>query len=256
MSDSSTYHDAQRHSGKDAVLSVSDVHKTYGDREAVKGISFDVMPGEVFGLIGPNGAGKTTTLRMICTLLSITSGSISVGGHDVSTDGGAARRILSYLPEDAGVYKEMTGRAYLRFMANFYADGEEAKEMVREGVRISNLGDRLDSKVSTYSKGMTRRLLIARAMMPKPRLAVMDEITSGLDVMNAYDIREMVRGLAGEGAAVLISSHNMFEVESLCDKVAMIDHGEIVMTGSPGELLERYGKDNLEEVFISAVRGI
>ena len=126
--------------------------------------------------------------------------------------------------------------------------------MVEKAIEMSKLGDRIDSKISTYSKGMSRRLLIARAIMSSPRLAVMDEITSGLDVVNAFEIRELVRSLAKDGVTVLISSHNMFEVESLCDRVAMINHGTIVLSGTPAELKEQYGAANLEEVFVRAVK--
>lgn len=238
--------------GKALVL--EDVRKSYGGREAVKGISFEVDEGEIFGLIGPNGAGKTTTLRMICTLLKVGSGTIKVYGHDVMGESTAVRNVISYLPEDAGAYREMTGRAYLKFIARFFADGREAEAMAERGIGMSGLDERIDSKVDTYSKGMRRRLLIARAMMSRPKLAVMDEITSGLDVMNAYEIREMVGSIAGSGTTVLISSHNMYEVESLCSRVAMINHGEIVLSGTPAELKEEAGVSNLEEVFVRAVR--
>lgn len=238
--------------GKALVL--EDVRKSYGGREAVKGISFEVDEGEIFGLIGPNGAGKTTTLRMICTLLKVGSGTIKVYGHDVMGESTAVRNVISYLPEDAGAYREMTGRAYLKFVAGFFADGREAEAMAERGIGMSGLDERIDSKVDTYSKGMRRRLLIARAMMSRPKLAVMDEITSGLDVMNAYEIREMVGSIARSGTTVLISSHNMYEVESLCSRVAMINHGEIVLSGTPAELKEEAGASNLEEVFVRAVR--
>lgn len=236
------------------TLVVSDVHKTFGDHEAVKGISFEIKEGEIFGLIGPNGAGKTTTLRMICTLLQPTSGTITICGHDVRNESAEVRKVISYLPEDAGAYKELTGRAYLKFMAAFFASGKEYQDMVDRAIEMSNLGDRIDSKVGTYSKGMTRRLLIARAIMHSPKLAVLDEITSGLDVVNAYDIRELVRGLAHQGVTILISSHNMFEVESLCDRVGMVNDGKLILCGTPAELKERFDAKNLEEVFVKMVR--
>ena len=238
------------------ALVLDGIRKTFGEREAVKGISFSVKEGEIFGLIGPNGAGKTTTLRMICTLLEPTSGTIRICGLDNRTESAEVRKIISYLPEDAGAYKDLTGRQYLRFMAGFFADGAEFDTVVEKAITLSKLGNRIDSKVSTYSKGMTRRLLIARAVMASPKLAVMDEITSGLDVMSAFEIREFVRELARNGVTILISSHNMYEVESLCDRVAMINHGEIVLSGTPSELKEEYGAANLEEVFIKAVSGV
>jgi len=235
-------------------LVINDVHKTYGEHEAVKGISFSVEEGEVFGLIGPNGSGKTTTLRMISTLLKLTSGSITVCGHDVMTDSDEVRKVISYLPEDAGAYKGLTGRAYLKFMAGFFADGEEFDRMVSTGIELADLGDRIDSRIDTYSKGMARRLLIARAIMPSPKIAIMDEVTSGLDVVNAYEIREIIRNIAKKGVTVLLSSHNMFEVDMLCDKVAMINEGSLVLIGTPEELKKNYNAANLEEVFVRAVK--
>ena len=237
------------------ALSVNDVHKSYGEREAVKGVTFSVKEGEIFGLIGPNGAGKTTTLRMISTLLEITSGDIKVYGKDVKTESSEVRKMISYLPEDAGAYKDLTGRQYLNFMANFFSSGEEQKAMVDRGIEISKLGERIDSKVSTYSKGMMRRLLIARAIMPNPRLAILDEVTSGLDVVNAYEVREIIREISRSGVSIIISSHNMFEVELLCERVAMINDGRVVLEGTPSELKERFSASNLEEVFVKAVKG-
>jgi len=236
------------------ALIVKDLCKSYGDYEAVKGISFTVREGEIFGLIGPNGAGKTTTLRMISTLLKITSGSISVYGKDVATEPDEVRKIISYLPEDAGAYKDLTGRAYLKFIANFFADGEEAERMIQKGIEMTDLGDRIDSKVDSYSKGMMRRLLIARAIMPNPKFAILDEVTSGLDVVNAFEIRDIIRDIAKKGVSVLLSSHNMFEVDMLCDRVALVNNGEIILEGTPKELKEQFGVETVEEVFVKAVK--
>ena len=236
------------------ALTVSDVHKVFKETEAVKGVSFTVREGEIFGLIGPNGAGKTTTLRMISTLLDISSGSITVYGKDVKTEAEEVRKMISYLPEDAGAYKDLTGRAYLNFMADFFAQGDEKKAMVEKGISIAKLGDRIDSKIDTYSKGMKRRLLIARAIMFNPKLAILDEVTSGLDVANAFEVREIIRNIAKSGTSVIISSHNMFEVDLLCERVAMINKGHIVLEGTPKELKERFGTDNLEDVFLKVVR--
>ena len=238
------------------ALVLNDVHKSYGNREAVHGISLSVKEGEIFGLIGHNGAGKTTTLRMISTILRITSGSISVYGHDVATEPEEVRKVISYLPEDAGAYKDLTGRAYLEFIARFFCTGAEKDAMVQRGMDLADLGDRIDSKVDTYSKGMMRRLLIARAIMPSPKLAIMDEVTSGLDVINAYEIREVIRRIAKSGVTVIMSSHNMFEVDMLCDRVGIMDQGNLILLGTPAELKAQYGVDTLEEVFVRAVKGV
>ncbi|MBE6528923.1 MAG: ABC transporter ATP-binding protein [Thermoplasmata archaeon] len=237
------------------ALVLKDVRKSYGQREAVHGVSLTVREGEVFGLIGHNGAGKTTMLRMISTILTITSGTIEVYGKDVAKEPDEVRQLISYLPEDAGAYKDMTGRRYLTFIANFFRSGKERDAMVQKGIDIADLGDRIDSRIDTYSKGMMRRLLIARAIMTSPKLAILDEVTSGLDVINAYEIREIIRQIADSGVTIIMSSHNMFEVDMVCDRVGMVDQGNLIDVGTPDELKRKYGKSTLEEVFVTAVKG-
>ena len=235
------------------AIEVSELVKDYGSFRAVKGISFDVHEGEVFGLIGPNGAGKTTTLRIIATLLRISSGSVRVFEKDLRKEPHEVRKILSYLPEDAGAYKNLTGREYLEFIAGFFGSGHRADEMVKKGVEIAALAERIDDKVDTYSKGMTRRLLVSRALMTGPRLMILDELTSGLDVINAQQIRRMVKEVSRQGTTVLLSSHNMLEVELMCDRIALINDGRIVELGTPGELKARHNASNIEEVFTRLV---
>ncbi|KUH33462.1 multidrug ABC transporter ATP-binding protein [Thermococcus celericrescens] len=238
-----------------AMVEVLNLEKDYGKVKALKGISFSISEGEIFGLIGPNGAGKSTTLKILSTLLKPTGGSAKIDGHDVVREADRVREIISYLPEEAGAYKNLTGYEYLQFMARLYSkDDERAREMLELGVELSGLGERLHDKVSTYSKGMTRKLLIARALMVKPKLAILDEPASGLDIVNAYEIRQTIRRFARtEGVTFLLSSHNMLEVEFLCDRVAMIAGGRIVELGTPKELKDKYGAENLEEVFMTAV---
>jgi len=235
-----------------AAVEVKNFIKRYGTFEAVKGISFSIREGEIFGLIGPNGAGKTTTLRTISTLLSITSGSITILGYDLEKQAGEIRKLISYLPEDAGAYKNMTGRAYLQFIAHFF-DAKQAPTMVQKGIEITDLGTRIDDRVDTYSKGMMRRLLVGRALMTNPRFAILDEPTSGLDVINAQEIRNLIKKTAQQGTTVLLSSHNMLEVEYLCDRIALISDGKIVEEGKPQTLMEKYKVRNVEEVFTRVV---
>ncbi len=232
---------------------VEGLFKDFGTFRALKGVSFSVRTGEVFGLIGPNGAGKTTTLRVISTLLQITSGTVKVLGTDVSKDPQEVRKILSYLPEDAGAYKNLTGRAYLEFMANFFAGHHDADAIVKAGIEIADLGDRIDDKVQTYSKGMARRLLVGRALMTRPKLAILDELTSGLDVINAQEIRRIAKQSARSGTTILLSSHNMLEVELMCDRIALINDGRVVEMGTPADLKSKYDAPNIEEVFVKVV---
>jgi len=232
---------------------VENLCKSYGDFQALRGISFVAHEGEVFGLIGPNGAGKTTTLRIIATLLQITSGRVTALGIDLGKHPDQVRRILSYLPEDAGAYKNLTGRNYLQFIANFFDENGRTDEMVKRGMEIADLGVRIDDKVETYSKGMTRRLLVGRALMTRPRLAILDELTSGLDVVNAQEIRRIVKQAAKNGTTVLLSSHNMLEVELMCDRIVLINDGLIVEQGTPAGLKQKYAATNIEDVFTKVV---
>jgi len=237
-----------------AVVEINNLKKFYGTLEAVKGISFVIQKGEIFGLIGPNGAGKTTTLRVISTLLKPTSGDVKVFGYNVVTEPEKIRRFISYLPEDAGAYKNLTGMDFLTFIGRFFANGEELTKMVNKGVEIANLGDRIKDKISSYSKGMMRRLLVARALMTGPRLAILDEPTSGLDVLNAQEVRKIIKDSVKSGVTVLLSSHNMLEVEFLCDKIALINNGAIVESGTPSELMKKYNSQNIEEVFTEVIK--
>lgn len=236
------------------AVEVRELVKDYGSFRAVKGISFEVKEGEVFGLIGPNGAGKTTALRVIATLLQITSGSVAVFGHELPRDAAEVRKIISYLPEEAGAYKNLTGMEYLSFIAKFFGEGERFQNIVQRGLEIANLGEKINDKVDTYSKGMTRRLLVGRALMVNPRLAILDEPTSGLDVVNAQEVRSIINASVKAGTAVLLSSHNMLEVEFLCHRIALIDDGTIVAGGTAAELKNKYDARNIEEAFVKAIR--
>ena len=238
------------------AIEASNVTKIFGEIRALNGLSFNVESGEIFGLIGPNGAGKTTTLRIVSTLLLPTSGTVKVFGFDVVKNAAEVRKIISYLPEEAGAYRYLSGLEYLEFMAKFHTKNkDEAREMVKEAAEISGLGERLKDKTKAYSKGMKRRLLVARALMVKPKLAILDEPTSGLDVIHAYHVRDIIKKYVKEhGVTVLLSSHNMLEVEHLCDRVALVNKGKVVAEGEPQELKEKFESENLEEVFAKVVK--
>ena len=240
----------------DNAIEVEALVKHFGRVEALRGASFSVRDREIFGLIGPNGAGKTTALRILSTLISPTAGYAKVFGLDVVKEPVKIREMISYLPEEAGAYQNLSGHEYLEFMAEFYDNGDRsAVDMLEEGKYISGLEERLNDRVKGYSKGMKRRLLLARALMMKPRLAILDEPTSGLDVIHAVHVRQTIRDYVDkQGVTTLISSHNMLEVEYLCHRVALIDEGVIIAVGTPPELMDKFSADNLEEAFMEATR--
>lgn len=242
-------------SSLDAAVEIVDLVKDFGSIRALNGLSLKAEQGEIFGLIGPNGAGKTTALRVVSTLLLPSSGYVRVFGLDVVRDAGEIRKIITYLPDEAGAYRNLSGWEYLRFMASFNAkDKSEVDRIVKEAAEICGLGERLKDRAKTYSKGMKRRLLTARALMSKPKLAILDEPASGLDVLHAYHVREIIKRYVKEqGVTVLLSSHNMLEVEHICNRVALLNKGQIVAEGGPQELKQKFGSANLEEVFAKVV---
>ena len=233
------------------VLDVQGLSKQYSKVLAADQVSFQIGEGEIFALIGPNGAGKTTTIRMIATLLQPTGGDAVVAGHSGCREPAKVRECITYLPDEAGAYKTMTGKAYLKFMASiFTTDRKQADACVQRAMAMCGLGDRLNEKIGTYSRGMIRKLLLSRAVMTRPKLAILDEPTSGLDVINALEIRKMILQLArDEDMSFLLSSHNMLEIEYVSDRVGIISGGHLMVTGKPEELKTRYGAANLEEVF-------
>lgn len=238
------------------VLEVKELTKQYTKVLAANKVSFEIKKGEIFALIGPNGAGKTTTIRMISTLLKPTDGDALVSGHSIINEPEKVRQAITYLPDEAGAYKNMTGKNYLRFMAGlFSSDIDTINSYVERAEKICGLGDRLKDKIGTYSRGMIRKLLLSRAVMTKPDLAILDEPTSGLDVLNAIEIRKMIKRLAAEeGMSFLISSHNMLEIEFVSDRVGIISKGKLHVCGTPEELKKRYDSQNLEEIFERVVK--
>jgi ABC-2 type transport system ATP-binding protein len=236
------------------LLEVRSIRKTYGRKIlAVDNLSFHVMEGEIYGLIGPNGAGKTTSLRIIAGLVKPDAGEVLMQGVNVHENLKNNRKIIGYLPEEANTYPLLTGMEHLKIYGGLYGASEEDLEF---GAKITGLGGRLFEKTSGYSHGMKRRLLLGAVLMTKPRLAILDEPTSGLDVHASVSVRKTIRDyVKTTGAAAIVSSHNMLEIEYLCDRIGLIFKGRIVEEGRPRELIEKYGVANLEEVFTLLVKG-
>jgi ABC-2 type transport system ATP-binding protein len=238
------------------AIEVKNLIKKFGEFIALRNISFNVMPNEIFGLIGPNGAGKTTTLRILATLLLPTDGIVKIFNYDIISEANKIRKILSYLAEDAGAYRNLSGYEYLRIVGKIYfSSKKDLEEAIEEAIKISGLKNRINEKVKNYSKGMKRRLQVARTFMVKPKLAILDEPTAGLDVIHAQYIRQIIKDYAEKiGVIIILSSHNMLEVENLCSRIALIHNGEIVTIGHPKELKEKFNASNLEEVFIKVAK--
>ncbi len=234
------------------AVEIKNLVKYYGTFQALKGISFNFEEGIIYGLIGPNGAGKSTTLKIMATLLEPSGGKVTIFGYDIKKDADKIRSIIGYLPEEAGGYKYLTGYEYLELNAKLYSP-KNYRELMDYGVELSGLGDRLEDRIGEYSKGMTRRLLLARALMIRPKLAILDEPTSGMDVIHATQIRKVIRGIVNEGVTILLSSHNMLEVQYLCDELSLIFDGLIVASGTSSEILDMTGTSNLEDAFIEVV---
>lgn len=237
-------------------MDVIDVKKSYGKKQALKGVSFSVYKGDIFGIVGPNGAGKTTLLRIISGIITEYEGNVRI--MNLSPFDARKRGLISYLPEEASPYERLTGMENLLFFAKLYGKGDErrATEMARIGAEISSLGDRVYERTSEYSRGMKRRLLISRTIMTNPIIAVLDEPMSGLDVESAVRIRRKIRDeVSNKQTTVIFSSHDMLEIELLCTRLVMLNEGEIVAEGTPRELKERFNAADMEEAFLKATGG-
>jgi ABC-2 type transport system ATP-binding protein len=225
------------------ILEVDSLVKRFGTFEAVKGVSFSVEQGEVFGLLGPNGAGKTTTISMLTGLFPPTSGTARVGGYDITTELDRAKEINGLVPQDLALYPTLSARANLNFFGHIYGlGGKELKERVDDVLRIVALTDRADHAVQTFSGGMKRRVNIAAGLVHQPRLLFLDEPTVGVDPQSRNHIFESVTRLNRErGMSIIYTSHYMEEVELLCNRVAIIDQGEIIALDTIKNLIAMLG---------------
>jgi ABC-2 type transport system ATP-binding protein len=221
------------------VLSVRDLGKRIKRREIIKGISFEVYAGEVFGFLGPNGAGKTTTIRMLVDLIKPTRGTVEVGGIDVHKHHNDALAQVGCIVENPELYGYLSGWENLEHFARMLPG--VTKERIQEVTEIVGMDKRIHDKVKTYSLGMRQRLGIAQALLGRPRLLILDEPTNGLDPQGIKEMRLFIRELAATGLSVFVSSHMLSEIQLMCDRVAIISHGEVIAVGRVDELLKQYG---------------
>ncbi len=222
------------------MIKVEGLRKEYADLVAVNDISFEIKKGEIFSLLGPNGAGKTTILRIICGLLNPTAGQIKINGMDISTDLAKVKSLMSVVFDSDTVYEDLTAMENMSFAANLYnLPTREAKSRIKELLGLFNLVDQ-NKLVRNFSKGMKQRLGIARALLPNPQILILDEPTTGLDPQSTVLIRDLILDLKRQGTTVLLTSHNIAEVEKVVDTVAIIDHGELCAYDSYQHLHTQY----------------
>lgn len=225
-----------------SIVEVRGLTKRFDELVAVNDVSFAIQEGEVYGLLGPNGAGKTTTISMVSCLIEPTSGAITVDGHDSAREPGALKAALGVVPQEVALYPTLTAAENLRFWGSMYGlRGDALKRAVADALELAGLADRAKERVEKYSGGMKRRINIAAGILHKPRVLLMDEPTVGIDPQSRNHILETVKDLNAAGMTVLYTSHYMEEVEYLCDRIAIMDHGAIIAEGTLNELRDVVG---------------
>lgn len=229
-----------------SAIALHDVTKVFGSGRkqltAVNRLSLEVPQGQVFGLLGPNGSGKTTTISMIIGLIPVTSGSIEILGMDIHRDPRRVRKLLGTVPQETALYEELTAWANMSFHADLYGVPRgEKRQRITDLLELVRLADRKDSRVGTFSGGMKRRLAIARALLHDPRLLILDEPTLGVDVQARAAIWDYIRDLRGQGKTILITTNMLEEAQELCDQLAIIDRGALVIIDTPSQLRQAHG---------------
>ncbi len=230
------------------ILRCENLKKNFGQREILKGVSLKLMEGDILGFIGPNGAGKTTTIKLMSGLQSITSGKVFINGYDIETDFTKAIENVGTIVESPDLYMYMSGYDNLKLVANLYKNVD--KQRIDEIVKLVGLENRIKDKVSKYSLGMRQRLGIAQAILHKPKLLILDEPTNGLDPEGIKEVKTLLKKLAKEEKmAILISSHNLAELDTFCNKICIIKNGEIVETND----IDTFKKDAKNNCYILEV---
>jgi ABC-2 type transport system ATP-binding protein len=234
------------------MIEIASLSKRYGSFTAVRSLDLMVPGGELFGFLGPNGAGKTTTMRMIAGILQPTSGSVKIAGHDLRADPLAAKRALGFIPDRPFIYEKLTGMEFLRFAAGLY--GEHGADVDRRGMELLALFDLdgwRDELVESYSHGMRQKLIIASAFVHRPPVIVVDEPMVGLDPKSAKILKDLFREYTRRGHTVMMSTHTLEIAEGMCDRIGIMQRGELVACGTMHDLRGATGDDEaLEDIFL------
>lgn len=233
------------------ILKVQELEKNYGERKAVKGISFSVKTGEILGFLGPNGAGKSTSINMIAAVVDYDRGSIYYEDKEIKRDKKSLKRNLGVVPQDIAVFNDLSAYENVKFFCSLYGcKGGELKSNVERALKLVGLWDRKRDLPSQFSGGMKRRLNIACAIAHMPKLLIMDEPTVGIDPQSRNNILETVKKLNDKGTTIIYTSHYMEEVQQICTNLIIMDEGTIIEEGTTEQLKSKYSKDNLEDIFL------
>lgn len=238
----------------EAFLTAENLHKRFNEHKAVNGISFTILKGEIFGLLGPNGAGKTTTIRILSTVLEPDTGDVTVGGYSIRNNADIVRRLIGVCPQELALYEDLSALDNLLFFGRMVGlNGREAKSQATANLELMGLADRARGKVEKFSGGMKRRINLSIALMGHPQLLFLDEPTVGIDPQSRNMIYETIEGLRDSGMTILYTTHYMEEANRLCDRVAIVDGGQIIAMDTPYELKSTIGPPEqvtLEDVFL------
>ncbi len=238
------------------MIEVCGLSKAFKTVKAVDRVSFACPDGQVTGLLGPNGAGKTTTLRLLSTVMEPDDGTALIDGRDLCGDARGVRAVIGVLPENAGLYARLTPREHLRYFGGLYGRrGRRLEARIAELIARLEMEEYADRPTEGFSRGMRQKVAIARALVHEPHSVLFDEPTDGLDVMSTRTVRETISALRAAGCCVLLSSHNMGEVEQLCDRIAVIVGGRLQALGTADDLRRATGCQSLEDAFVTLVQG-
>jgi ABC-2 type transport system ATP-binding protein len=236
------------------IIEIRDLTKIYkgSDEAAIKGITLDIFPGEIFGLLGPNGAGKTTIISILCGLFPSTRGTVHIDRMDIQSKIGQIKQIIGVVPQDIALYPTLTARENLTFFGNMYnLRGRTLHNRIGECLEVFGMEKHARKRISTYSGGMKRRINLIAGLLHNPKILFLDEPTAGIDVQSRVVILEFLKELNKKGTTIIYTSHYMEEAENLCSRVSIIDRGNIISTGNPKQLVSEHPEfKNLENIFI------
>jgi ABC-2 type transport system ATP-binding protein len=240
------------------MIEALELTKKFSEFTAVDKLSFQVLPGEIYGLLGPNGSGKSTTMRMLLGILQPTSGTARIMGYGLSNEIVAAKRVMGYVPEEPVLPERLTGWEYVNYVADIWRikRGPEREEEIEDLLTLLDIRDASDDLIETYSKGMSRKIGLVAALIHHPHVLILDEVQAGIDPRGAATIKEILNGLRDRGATILMSTHVLEIAERMCDRIGIINEGQMIAEGTMDELrIKAKGQSSLEEIFLTLTGG-